>query len=150
MDEEANESTVTLQSLKKECRKLERAHKQCRSINGKLHNFLGITILVSSAGVTCLETLVDYTIHDSYIHIVRVCLASLVTCLSAISQFFQNSAKSEKHHAVSRQYLSLSIEIDKSLIKNEADVLEKLDNFNKIRSESIGLFSCVRKQNNIS
>lgn len=141
-----NEEPMTFSKLKANAQKLERAHKECRGINNKIHGFLGIIMLISSSTVTCLETIVDYSIYKDELHMVRIVMASLVTLVAALSQYFENGKKSEIHHSISREYFSLQINIDKAIIKKENNIIDYLDQYNAIRSSSIGIFGWIRKR----
>lgn len=133
--------------LLKKVKNLEKAHRKCRGINKKMDTILNIFILLTSAAVTSLESLLDVTKHEYQVTIAKVVLSGITTFLAGLNMTFDNAAKSSTHHEVSRLYMQLGINIEKAmLIKDQTKYKQLLDEYSEIRKDSIGLFGFVRKQ----
>ena len=141
-----------MHSLKQTIKNLENAHRKCCQINRHMDTLINVTMMISSATVACLESLItsDVQQHEYHVQVCKIVLSSLVTLLAALNQLFNNSAKSESHHTLCRNYLMLGLKIDQYIAKNEYDkYIDILQEFSDTRVGSIGIFNFVRKMYSI-
>lgn len=137
--------------LLREVKNLEKAHRKCRGINKKLDTLLNVLILLSSAGVTSLESLLDLTKNSYQVMIAKIILSGFCTFAAGLNMTFNNSQKAESHHFKSREYMELGIKIMQAqLIKDQTQYPQLLTQFSDIRKESIGLFGWVRRKYSVS
>lgn len=131
---------------------LEKAHRKCRSVNKRFDAIVNVMILLTSAAVTSLESLLDITRHEYHVTIAKICLSGVTTFLASLNMTFDNASKAASHHEVSRLYMELSVKIIQAqLVEHDPmSYQELLTQFSEIRRDSIGLFGFVSKRYNIS
>ena len=138
--------------LKNKIKNLENAHRKCSQINRHMDTIINVLMMVCSATVACFESLIasEVTRYEYYVQVSKIMLSGFVTLLAALNQMFNNSAKSETHHTLCRNYMMLGLKIDQYIATADyAKYIDILKEFTDIRVGSIGLFNFIRKKYSI-
>jgi hypothetical protein len=150
------DSLENLGELYNEAVKYEKAHKKCREMNNRYHNWINVPFLILQSLLTLFIAVagggnIASLSQDNYYYS-EFLLTILITCLSILNKHFHNDVNAEKHHNKSRQYFTLSQKVRKRIDTraehHEYDqVYNKFrDRFIEARRDSISLFPRVRKK----
>lgn len=145
----SGDQKTRMMSLKSTVKNLENAHRRCSQINRCMDTTINGLVLLCSGTVACLESLVssEVTRHEHHVQVSKIFLSGFVSVLAAFNQLFNNSAKSETHHTLCRNYMLLGLKIDQYIATNEhTKYIDLLKEFTDTRVGSIGLFEFVRNR----
>lgn len=151
--ENGKNEQIEFESLHIRVKKHASAHRKCRTINTRFHSVINILMLICSAAVTSLESLLDITKNDYEVQVVKITLSGMITFLASLNTLYNNGEKAAIHDSCSKSYTNLAYKIEAHIhdisnnqtipIQNYSDFLKE---FAKVKSEAIGIFGCVRKQ----